>query len=435
VLLPHLQRASNAADLLSYLCGPGEHGTHTNPRLVAGDGHGFPIEQLVRAGSLPSGSLPYLAHVLDSPAELLWTGASEHPIWLCSVHSDPGRPDLTDAQWATVARRLVSATGIAPDGDPDACRWIALRNHPRQVHVVAALAREDGSVHNTYRDAFRVQTECHRLTAELGHLTTASPRTPRPLKETQVPASSISITAEPSGSVLAKGARDELSALLLKHAGFQQIDDWYGRRHRLPTTTPAADRTAIATSAAEMLRAARYSVDLDPALNTTLPSTQPVQANPLGPYTAGGEILAVTDRIRGAESGEELRQAVGHLLHPEHGALERVREALEAVSEQINDLDSRKYRLADRFGDAADLVHAAQSELAETGAELGRIAPRLQSRAASRTHSPVLADTRSTALAPSPAAAKAKDSSALGPGAGDAGAAVRPPQAPGSRTR
>ncbi|WP_304364447.1 hypothetical protein [Streptomyces sp. Wb2n-11] len=79
-----------------------------------------------------------------------------------------------------------------------------------------------------------------------------------------MPAPPITITSEFSGSVVAKGATDDLSASLLKHAGFQQIDDWHGRRHRLPTTTTIADKVAIATHAAEMLRAARYDVALPP---------------------------------------------------------------------------------------------------------------------------------------------------------------------------
>lgn len=44
-------------------------------------------------------------------------------VLLSALH--PRRPDLTDSQWATIARRLVAATGITPAGDPDACRWIA----------------------------------------------------------------------------------------------------------------------------------------------------------------------------------------------------------------------------------------------------------------------------------------------------------------------
>ncbi|MFI1369884.1 hypothetical protein [Streptomyces griseochromogenes] len=425
-MIAHLQRASNTAGLLTYLYGPGERGNHTSPRLIAGDGHGAPIELLAEPGSLP-----YLAHALDAPVERLGARAPERPVWVCSVRSDPRRPDLTDSQWATVARRVVAATGIAPDGDPDACRWIALRNQPRQVHVVATLVREDGSLHNAYRDAFRLQTECRRLATELGHLPTAPHPIPR-AQETHVPAPSITITAEPSGSVSAKGASDDLSATLLKHAGFQQIEDWYGRRHRLPTTTPAADRAAIATHAAEMLRAARYGVDLDPSLDT---ARMTAPANPLGPYTAGAELLRLTDQIRATENGADLRQAVDHLLHPDHGALERVREALEAAGEQINDLDDEAYQLADRFGFAAEFVSSAQSELVDSEVELRRVGNSPQPQAEARTHARRLPDPRSAALATSPAAAKAKVSSALGTGEAGASAAVRPSQVTGPRTR
>ncbi|MFD5675833.1 hypothetical protein [Streptomyces sp. NPDC127040] len=425
-MIAHLQRASNTAGLLTYLYGPGERGNHTSPRLIAGDGHGAPIELLAEPGSLP-----YLAHALDAPVERLGARAPERPVWVCSVRSDPRRPDLTDSQWATVARRLVAATGIAPDGDPDACRWIALRNQSRQVHVVATLAREDGSLHNAYRDAFRLQTECHRIAAELGHLPTAPHPIPR-AQETHVPAPSLTITAEPSGSVSAKGASDDLSATLLKHAGFQQIEDWYGRRHRLPTTAPAADRAAIATHAAEMLRAARYRVDLDPSLDTARMNTP---ANPLGPYTAGAELLRLTDQIRSAENGADLRRAVDHLLHPEHGALERVRKALEAAGEQITDLDEEAYHLADRFGFAAEFVSSAQSELVDSDSEFRRVGNSQQPQTETWTRSPALPDPRSAALATSPAAGKAKVSSTLGAGAADASASVRPSQAPGPRTR
>ncbi|MFE5395959.1 hypothetical protein ACFQ9U_15575 [Streptomyces sp. NPDC056568] len=145
---------------------------------------------------------------------------------------------------------------------------------------------------------------------------------------------SITLTSEFSGSVVAKGATDDLSAQLLRHAGFKQIDDWHGRRHRLPTTTPLADQVAIASHAAEMLRAARYDVTLPPSLDTARMSP-PVHA--LGPYAAGAELLSITDQIRAAEDGASLQAAVDHLLHPEHGALERVREALEAAGEQVND--------------------------------------------------------------------------------------------------
>ncbi|WP_330457391.1 hypothetical protein OIB37_11060 [Streptomyces sp. NBC_00820] len=412
-MIAHLQRASDTAGLLASLYGPGEDGDHADPRLVAGDGHGAPIDMLATADTLP-----YLAHALDAPVQRLGTRAPEQPVWVCSVRSDPRRPDLTDAQWNAVARRLVAATGLASEGDPDACRWIALRSEPRLLHVVATVAREDGSLHHSYSDAFRLQTECHRIATELGHL--PQPATPTSRAQENLVAPRITIHTEASGSVSAKGASDDLSATLLKHAGFQQIGDWYGRRHRLPTTTPAADRAAIATHAAEMLRAARYTVDLEPVLDT---GRLAAAANPLGPYAAGAEVLQLTERIRGAESGADLAQAVDHLLHPEHGVLERVREALEAASEQISDLDDEAYALADRFGFAADFVSSAQSELVGSEAELPRVGASQRSHVEERAFSP-LPGSRGAALATSPAAAKARASSALGTGMPEVRAAV-----------
>lgn len=238
----------------------------------------------------------------------------------------------------------------------------------------------------------------------------------------------ITITHEFSGSVVAKGANDDLSARLLKHAGFQQIEDWHGRRHRLPTTTPVADKVAIASHAAEMLRAAHYDVDLPPFLEAARMSP-PVPV--LGPYAAGAELLRITERIREAENCDDLQRAVGHLLHPEHGALERVREALEVAGEQIDDLGNEAADLAYRFDYASEYVRGAQSELVNSEAKLRRIGTASQGQ--SRTRSSELPDHRGAALAASPAAAKAKVSSALGSETAQSNAAVHPPRASGPR--
>ncbi|MER6099095.1 hypothetical protein ABT154_25255 [Streptomyces sp. NPDC001728] len=108
-MIAHLQRASDTVGLLAYLYGPGERRNHTSPRLIAGDGHGAPIELLAEPGSLS-----YLARALDAPVERLGARAPVQPTWVCLVRSDPHRSDLTDSQWATVARSLVSAVGLAP---------------------------------------------------------------------------------------------------------------------------------------------------------------------------------------------------------------------------------------------------------------------------------------------------------------------------------
>ena len=238
----------------------------------------------------------------------------------------------------------------------------------------------------------------------------------------------VTITAEPSGSVVARGG-DNLAGSLLSHAGFAFTRDWHGPRHRLPTSMPRPEQAAIVTHAAEMLRAARYEVELDPALDVGGPSA----ANPLGRYVASGEVVRLTDRIKAAESGAELREVVDHLLHPEHGVLERVREALEAAGEQVTDLDVEAYGLAGRFDFASQFLTAAQGELLNTNDDLSRVgsAPQGQSEVLPRRDGPAV----QAALATSPAAEKATTSSTPSASSPPAGATVAAPQASRSGTR
>ncbi|MFF3069185.1 hypothetical protein [Kitasatospora sp. NPDC057936] len=341
-MIAYLQRATTTAALIPTLYGLDAPGDRSRPRLIGANYRGAD-KQLPLFGD-PQEVLG--GGVLDAPALRIGARAPKHPVWMCSVRSDPRHPDLSDTQWVDVARRLVTATGLAPDGDPQGCRWAAIRNGDRSVHVVATVVREDGYIHSTYRDPFHVQAECTRIAAELGNLT----RTVTTAKDHRMPA--ITISAEPSGSVVATGAIDDLSATLLRHAGFKQIDDWHGRRHRLPTTTAPSDRAAIATHATEMLRAARYTVGLDPKLS----------AEPLN--TAGQQILNLTDELRGATDFAELAGTLDQLLDPDDGMLVRLQEALEIASEQITELDPDQFELSDRFGFASDQLVTAQAELA-----------------------------------------------------------------------
>ncbi|GHF77555.1 hypothetical protein ACFFSH_32975 [Streptomyces filamentosus] len=219
-----------------------------------------------------------------------------------------------------------------------------------------------------------------------------------------MPTPSITISSEFSGSVVARGAADDLSAMLLKHAGFQQTQDCHGRRHRLPTTTPG--RRPGRNRQPHRRHAPRRPLRRRPR---TLPGQGPNEppANPLEPYAAGAALLQITDEIRSAENGEGLRRAVDQLLHPEHGALEYIREALEAAGEHINGLDDEAYRLADRFGFAADFVCSAQSELVDSEDDLRRVGGPSRSEAESATRSSNPSASRSAALAVSPAGAKA----------------------------
>ncbi|MFE6719393.1 hypothetical protein ACFVDU_17660 [Streptomyces albidoflavus] len=243
-----------------------------------------------------------------------------------------------------------------------------------------------------------------------------------------MPTPAITITAEPSGSVVAKGATDDLSASLLKHAGFRQIQDWHGLRHRLPTTTPLADKVAIATYAAEMLRAARYSVELPPSLDTAPVSTP---ADSFGPYTAGAAVAQITERIGAAENGAEFRQAVDHLLHPEYGVMECLREALEVAGDHVSDLDQDAYEVADQFVYAAENVSSAHTGLIETDEALRRVGDQDHPRLTASAPAPGSSVARQAALAPSPAATRSAVPPTVGGTASPSTPPVSKPNAPG----
>ncbi|BDM67197.1 mobilization protein [Streptomyces nigrescens] len=80
----------------------------------------------------------------------------------------PGDRILSDEEWATVARRILNATGIAPDGDDQACRWIAVRHAPDHIHIVATLVRADRTRPRHHKDGTRAQAECRKIEKEFG---------------------------------------------------------------------------------------------------------------------------------------------------------------------------------------------------------------------------------------------------------------------------
>ena len=169
----------------------------------------------------------------------------------------------------------------------------------------------------------------------------------------------ISIAIEPSGRVSAKGA-DALAATLLRRAGFTEVNDWHGLRHRLPLSTPAEEQADVALYAAAMLHAARYRVDLDPALDPG-PAATTTPTDPHGRYVVGRAVLDLTDQINAATTAGQTAEVLGQLLNPTDGVLIRLQEAIEAAAEKCTDFDSdfdsgRNFELSDRFTAASELL-------------------------------------------------------------------------------
>ncbi|MGR3931732.1 relaxase/mobilization nuclease domain-containing protein [Streptomyces sp. BRA346] len=167
-MVPDVSTGSDTRGLVAYLFGPGRRDEHTDPHIVAAwDMAGAPDP-----GRNPEVSYANLAKRLDHHVdlrarELGGTKPAQH-VWHCPIRTAPGDRYLTDAEWAEVARRVVAATGIAPEGDEKGCRWIAVRHADDHIHLLATTVRADGRRPRTHRDGQRAQQECRKIEAEFG---------------------------------------------------------------------------------------------------------------------------------------------------------------------------------------------------------------------------------------------------------------------------
>jgi len=159
-------RGSHAGGLLRYLYGPGRVNEHIDPHLVAGFGDPAELEPDRHLGGAPD--LRRLAGLLAQPlAALGWPGYDK-PVWHCSVRAAPGDRVLSDTEWAGVATEIMHRTGLAPKGDEASVRWVAVRHADDHIHIVANLARQDGTRPRFWNDFYRVREACRSAEEQLG---------------------------------------------------------------------------------------------------------------------------------------------------------------------------------------------------------------------------------------------------------------------------
>jgi hypothetical protein len=152
-------RGGETIGLIRYLYGPGTAEEHIDPHLVAAFDPLTPDP-----GRDPKATYEQLQRLLDQPVDALPANRRpEKHVWHLSVRAAPEDPILSDEDWAAIARRTVAATGIAPDGDEQACRWAAVRHADDHIHIIATLVRDDGRRPRLHNEARRAQTECRRI--------------------------------------------------------------------------------------------------------------------------------------------------------------------------------------------------------------------------------------------------------------------------------
>jgi hypothetical protein len=164
-------RGTDARRLLYYLYGPGKVNEHTYPHLVAR----FSDPADLEPERCPGGSRDFrrLAGLLAQPQAALAGPGYDKPVWHCSVRAAPEDRLLSDAQWAHVAEQVMDRTGLAPAGDDVGVRWVAVRHAADHVHIVATLARQDGTRPRIWNDFYRVREACQDAEARFGLRRTA----------------------------------------------------------------------------------------------------------------------------------------------------------------------------------------------------------------------------------------------------------------------
>lgn len=168
-MIPKVRRGSRTHGLLVYLYGPGRRDEHVDPHLVGSwDGFAPDPGRDTSVDPDPKVTLARLAAALDLRVKQVGDDAPAQHVWHCSVRTDPGDRLLSDAEWNTVARRLLHAVNLAPEGDPDGCRWAAVRHAQDHIHIVATMVRGDLRRPHMHYDIIKAQDECRRIEREMG---------------------------------------------------------------------------------------------------------------------------------------------------------------------------------------------------------------------------------------------------------------------------
>ncbi|MFF2078576.1 hypothetical protein ACFVXG_27950 [Kitasatospora sp. NPDC058162] len=153
-----VRRTESTSDLLATLY---DDDPGFESYLLASSSPGPPAEEDI--------VLSDLAALLDEPVALRKprTGHTPSPrlTWHCSIRSSGA---LSDDRWFELTWKVLDATGIEPDSDPDACQWVALRNAEDRLDLVATVIRRDGRWARLHNDQRFARWACEDFAREHG---------------------------------------------------------------------------------------------------------------------------------------------------------------------------------------------------------------------------------------------------------------------------
>ncbi|WP_030904181.1 mobilization protein [Streptomyces sp. NRRL F-5126] len=141
-MIAKISGGKDTAGLIRYLYGPGRANEHTDPHLVASF-DGFAPDP-GRANTPVSTRRLLVADLNLRVNQARRLGRTpKQQVWHCSIRAAGEDRHLSDTEWADIARRIVAATGIAPEDDADGCRWVAVRHADDHIHIAATTVRGD----------------------------------------------------------------------------------------------------------------------------------------------------------------------------------------------------------------------------------------------------------------------------------------------------
>ncbi|WP_411140982.1 hypothetical protein [Streptomyces sp. x-80] len=168
-----------------------------------------------------------------------------------------------------------------------------------------------------------------------------------------------------SEEVLARGGDPEAHSIL-QRTGFVPVVRYHETYHRLPTGLDAAEEKRLATRVVARLRAVRYHVGCDDAFATGLREPHYI---PLGTRVA-----YLAERIREAESTEDVADALTELTAAHDGILTAFADVLTATSGFYQDLGRKadphiaerlRYLAAEALGVITSDLRHTRNELAD----------------------------------------------------------------------
>lgn len=166
-MIAKISGGKDTGGLIRYLFDTVRAKSHTDPHLVA-SWDGFAPDP-GRADDIDATRKLLVADLDLHVKQARRLGrAPERHVWHCSVRAAPEDRILDDEEWAHVARRIVAATGIAPEGDPDGCRWVAVRHAPDHIHIAATKVRADLRTARHWNDYLTADRELAAIEKEHG---------------------------------------------------------------------------------------------------------------------------------------------------------------------------------------------------------------------------------------------------------------------------